>query len=46
MGGNLLLDIGPKADGTIPGEQVTVIAVLLDGKIDLYREKGEGITSN
>lgn len=27
-------------------EQVTVIAVLLDGKIDLYREKGQVITSN
>lgn len=26
--------------------QVTVIAVLLDGKIDLYREKGQVITSN
>jgi alpha-L-fucosidase len=27
-------------------EQVTVIAVLLDGKIDLYREKGQVIESN
>jgi alpha-L-fucosidase len=27
-------------------EQVTVIAVLLDGKVDLYREKGQVITSN
>ena len=27
-------------------EEVTVIAVLLDGKIDLYREKGQVITSN
>ncbi|HUN04905.1 MAG TPA: alpha-L-fucosidase, partial [Niabella sp.] len=25
MGGNLLLDIGPKADGTIPEEQVTIL---------------------
>lgn len=25
MGGNLLLDIGPKADGTIPGEQVGIL---------------------
>jgi len=25
MGGNLLLDIGPKADGTIPAEQVTIL---------------------
>ena len=25
MGGNLLLDIGPKADGTIPEEQVSVL---------------------
>jgi alpha-L-fucosidase len=25
MGGNLLLDIGPRADGTIPGEQVKVL---------------------
>ncbi len=27
-GGNLLLDIGPKADGTIPSEQVTVLKEL------------------
>lgn len=27
-------------------EQVTVIAVLLDGKVDLYRERGRVITSN
>ena len=27
-------------------EQVTVIAVLLDGKVDLYREKGQVIESN
>jgi len=27
-GGNLLLDIGPKADGTIPAEQVTVLREL------------------
>ncbi|MCW3467486.1 alpha-L-fucosidase [Chitinophaga nivalis] len=27
-GGNLLLDIGPKADGTIPAEQVTVLQEL------------------
>lgn len=27
-------------------EQVTVIAVLLDGEVDLYREKGQVITSN
>ena len=27
-GGNLLLDIGPKADGTIPGEQVQVLREL------------------
>jgi alpha-L-fucosidase len=26
--------------------QVTVIAVLLDGKVDLYREKGQIVTSN
>lgn len=25
MGGNLLLDIGPKADGTIPAEQVNIL---------------------
>lgn len=25
MGGNLLLDIGPKADGTIPEEQVAIL---------------------
>ena len=25
MGGNLLLDIGPKADGTIPEEQVSIL---------------------
>ncbi|TJY32192.1 alpha-L-fucosidase [Pontimicrobium aquaticum] len=25
MGGNLLLDIAPKPDGTIPGEQVTIL---------------------
>jgi alpha-L-fucosidase len=28
MGGNLLLDIGPKADGTIPGEQVEILEEL------------------
>lgn len=28
MGGNLLLDIGPKADGTIPAEQVHVLTEL------------------
>ncbi|PST83869.1 alpha-L-fucosidase [Pedobacter yulinensis] len=28
MGGNLLLDIGPKADGTIPDEQVRVLKAL------------------
>jgi alpha-L-fucosidase len=28
MGGNLLLDIGPKADGTIPDEQVTILEEL------------------
>ena len=28
MGGNLLLDIGPKADGTIPPEQVDILAEL------------------
>lgn len=28
MGGNMLLDIGPKADGTIPQEQVTVLREL------------------
>ena len=28
MGGNLLLDIGPKADGTIPDEQVNILAEL------------------
>jgi len=28
MGGNLLLDIGPKADGTIPGEQITILEEL------------------
>jgi len=27
-GGNMLLDIGPKADGTIPGEEVTVLKEL------------------
>ena len=27
-------------------DQVTVIAVLLDGEVDLYREKGQVITSN
>ena len=42
MGGNLFLDVGPKPDGTIPEEQVsilreTVLAMLLDGPIDLYR---------
>jgi alpha-L-fucosidase len=25
MGGNLLLDIGPKSDGTIPEEQVEIL---------------------
>ena len=28
MGGNLLLDIGPKADGTIPKEQVNILTEL------------------
>jgi len=28
MGGNLLLDIGPKADGTIPTEQVNLLKAL------------------
>ncbi len=28
LGGNLLLDIGPKADGTIPEEQVTILKEL------------------
>ena len=28
MGGNLLLDIGPKADGTIPEEQVNILKEL------------------
>ncbi len=28
MGGNLLLDIGPKADGTIPAEQVAILKEL------------------
>ena len=28
MGGNLLLDIGPKADGTIPAEQVKILKEL------------------
>ena len=28
MGGNLLLDIGPKADGTIPDEQVVILKKL------------------
>jgi alpha-L-fucosidase len=28
MGGNLLLDIGPKPDGTIPGEQMEVLTEL------------------
>jgi alpha-L-fucosidase len=28
MGGNLLLDIGPKADGTIPGPQVDILKEL------------------
>lgn len=28
MGGNLLLDIGPKADGTIPAEQVNILKQL------------------
>ena len=28
MGGNLLLDIGPRADGTIPEEEVTVLQEL------------------
>lgn len=28
MGGNLLLDIGPKADGTIPDEQVSILKEL------------------
>ncbi len=28
MGGNLLLDIGPKADGTIPSEQVKILEEL------------------
>ncbi len=28
MGGNLLLDIGPKADGTIPDEQVEILEAL------------------
>jgi alpha-L-fucosidase len=28
MGGNLLLDIGPKADGTIPEEQVAILKEL------------------
>jgi len=27
-------------------QQVTVIAVLLDGKVDLYREQGQVIESN
>lgn len=28
MGGNLLLDIGPREDGTIPGEQVNILTEL------------------
>jgi alpha-L-fucosidase len=28
MGGNLLLDIGPKADGTIPDEQISILKQL------------------
>lgn len=28
MGGNMLLDIGPKADGTIPQEQITILKAL------------------
>jgi alpha-L-fucosidase len=28
MGGNLLLDIGPKADGTIPAEQIDILTEL------------------
>jgi alpha-L-fucosidase len=28
MGGNLLLDIGPKVDGTIPEEQVSILEAL------------------
>lgn len=28
QGGNLLLDIGPKADGTIPAEQINILKVL------------------
>ncbi|MGQ7869270.1 alpha-L-fucosidase [Sunxiuqinia sp. sy24] len=31
---------------TVQDEQVTVVAVLLDGKVDLYREEGQVIESN
>lgn len=31
MGGNLLIDIGPKADGSIPAEQVKILENLEDG---------------
>jgi alpha-L-fucosidase len=37
MGGNLLLDIGPKADGTIPEEQVQILKQLGDWT-DLHSE--------
>jgi alpha-L-fucosidase len=33
MGGNLLLDIGPKSDGTIPEEQIEILKILADGPL-------------
>lgn len=36
--GKLLLDIGPKADGTIPKEQVKILKVLGDGRKNIARQ--------
>ena len=39
MGGNLLLDIGPKEDGTIPPEQENILREL--GKVDEKASRGD-----
>jgi alpha-L-fucosidase len=46
MGGNLLLDIGPKPDGTIPGEQVEILKNLgrwISKNTTAVYETGRGI---